>query len=69
MISPNTPLGGASSSPVFSPDGKSVAFLEMKEADFESDKNRIILVPEILQPETLIELLPLKIAVDIGSKP
>ena len=50
-------LHGASSSPVFAPGGKSVAFLKMKEAGYESDKNRIILVPDISRPETSIEIL------------
>ena len=49
-------LYGASSSPVFSPDSKSVAFLKMKDADYESDKNRIILIPDISTPETSSEL-------------
>ena len=36
-------IEGASSSPALSPDGKSVAFLQMKENGYESDKNRILL--------------------------
>jgi pre-mRNA-splicing helicase BRR2 len=34
---------GAASSPVFSPDGQSVAFLKMKTDGYESDKNWIVL--------------------------
>ena len=37
-------LKGAASSPVFSPDGLSFAFLKMATDGYESDKNRIILV-------------------------
>jgi len=36
-------LLGAASSPVFSPDGASVAFLKMQTDGYESDKNRIVL--------------------------
>jgi WD40 repeat protein len=49
-------LNGASSSLVFSPDGKSLAFLKMKEADYESDKNRIIVIPDISKFEVVQEL-------------
>lgn len=37
-------LEGAATSPVFSPDGLSIAFLKMKTDGYESDKNRIVLV-------------------------
>lgn len=40
-------LEGASSSPVLSPDGNAAVFLQMKEDGYESDKNRIILVPDL----------------------
>ncbi|KAI5475438.1 serine-type peptidase [Pseudohyphozyma bogoriensis] len=33
---------GASSSPVFSPDGKRIAWLEMREDGYEADKNRLV---------------------------
>lgn len=36
-------IEGAGSSPALSPDGKSAAFLQMKENGYESDKNRILL--------------------------
>lgn len=37
-------LNGAASSPVFSPSGESLAYLQMAVDGYESDKNRIILV-------------------------
>jgi dipeptidyl aminopeptidase/acylaminoacyl peptidase len=40
-------LRGYSSSPVFSPDAKSVAFGRMKEDGYESDKPRLLLIPDI----------------------
>lgn len=38
---------GAVSSPVFSPDGESIAFLQMRKDGYESDKNHIIVFPKI----------------------
>ncbi|KAL8969995.1 MAG: hypothetical protein Q9197_004055 [Variospora fuerteventurae] len=40
-------LQGAASSPVFSPDGESAAFLQMEQNGYESDKNRIVHVPSL----------------------
>lgn len=40
---------GASTCPVFSPDGKSAAFLSMEQAGYEADKNRIFLVSGLEQ--------------------
>lgn len=40
-------LKGYSNGPVFSPDGKSVAFQRMKDIQYESDKTRLLLVPDI----------------------
>lgn len=40
-------LKGYSSNPVFSPDAKSVAFTRMKDIQYESDKTRLIVVPDI----------------------
>ena len=40
-------LEGAASSPVFSHDGKALAFLKMRENGYESDKNRIVVVPDV----------------------
>jgi dipeptidyl aminopeptidase/acylaminoacyl peptidase len=37
-------LDGAASSPVFSPDGNSIAFLQMRVDGYESDKNRLCIV-------------------------
>ncbi len=48
---------GASTAPVFSPSGKSVAFLQMKENGYESDKNRIIVDFDLENPATTVRLL------------
>ena len=40
-------LEGACSCPVFSPDGKGAAFLQMKQNGYESDKNRPVLIPDL----------------------
>ena len=53
-------LEGAASSPVISPSGKSAAFLKMKENGYESDKNRIILVPDLSELSATIEVLKSK---------
>jgi dipeptidyl aminopeptidase/acylaminoacyl peptidase len=50
-------LYGKSSSPVFSPDGRQLAFLKMKQEQYEADKNRIILVPDISKPHETVEIL------------
>lgn len=50
-------LEGASSSPVLSPDGKAALFLQMKEDGYESDKNRLIFVPDVKQLSTAFEVL------------
>ena len=39
-------LKGYTQSPVFSPDGKSVAFTRMKSDQYESDKTRLLLLPD-----------------------
>ncbi|KAL9104468.1 MAG: hypothetical protein Q9163_000561 [Psora crenata] len=49
-------LEGASTSPVFSPDGESAAFLQMKENGYESDKNRVLLL-DVGEPDDVIELM------------
>lgn len=46
-------LEGAMSSPVLSSDGSSFAFLAMKEDGYESDKNRIIYVPNPWNGQTI----------------
>ena len=50
-------LEGAASSPVFSPEGKGAAFLKMKENGYESDKNRIILVPDLSELSATTEVM------------
>ncbi|CAG8955280.1 hypothetical protein HYFRA_00011262 [Hymenoscyphus fraxineus] len=45
-------LEGASSGPVFSPDGVSLVFLSMKEYAYEADKNRIMFVADITKSAT-----------------
>ncbi|KAL8682154.1 MAG: hypothetical protein Q9186_001775 [Xanthomendoza sp. 1 TL-2023] len=49
-------LQGAASSPVFYPDGKSAAFLQMEQNGYESDKNHIVYVPNIAAPQEGSEL-------------
>lgn len=44
-------LNGAASSPVFSPDGSSFAFLQMATDGYESDRNRIVFVHGITAGE------------------
>ena len=48
---------GACSSPVFSPDGRAAAFLKMKQNGYESDKNRILLVPDLSKLSAVTEVL------------
>lgn len=50
-------LEGASSGPVISPNGVSAIFLQMKQNGYESDKNRIIIIPHIREPSIIIEVL------------
>lgn len=40
-------LQGAATSPVFSPDGRSAAFLQMQQNRYESDRNRLVHIPDI----------------------
>lgn len=56
ITTPN--LQGASYSPVFSPSGTSVAFVRMKSIDYESDKNRIVVVPDVTKDLTASEFYP-----------
>ena len=46
-------LEGASTSPVLSPNGVSLAFLQQKQNGYESDKNRIILVPDVREASSI----------------
>ena len=50
-------LEGASTAPAFSPDGNGVAFLQMRENGYESDKNRIILCVDLSKSSATLELL------------
>ena len=50
-------LEGASTGPVFSPNGVGAAFLQMKKNGYESDKNRIVYVLDVRQPSITIEVL------------
>ena len=45
---------GASTSPVFSPDGSSFMFLSMRTDGYESDKNQIFYVPDVKRPSWVV---------------
>lgn len=53
-------LDGAASSPVFTPEGRGAAFLKMKQNGYESDKNRVILVPDLYQLSATTEIMSSK---------
>jgi dipeptidyl aminopeptidase/acylaminoacyl peptidase len=48
-------LAGYSNSPVFSRCGKKVAFTRMRSSQYESDKPRLLLVPDITKPDNTEE--------------
>jgi dipeptidyl aminopeptidase/acylaminoacyl peptidase len=48
---------GAATSPVFSPGGKTAAFLQMKEDGYESDKNHIVIAVNIASSQQGVDLL------------
>ena len=50
-------LEGAASSPVFSPQGRGAVFLKMKQNGYESDKNRVILVPDLSKLTATTEVM------------
>lgn len=50
-------LDGAASSPVFMPEGKGAAFLKMKRNGYESDKNRVVLVPDLADLSATTEIM------------
>ncbi|MCJ1424988.1 hypothetical protein MMC29_002876, partial [Sticta canariensis] len=50
-------LEGASTGPVLSPNGVSAAFLQMRQNGYESDKNQIVLIPDIREPSIIVEVL------------
>lgn len=49
---------GASSSPVWDKEGKSIAFLSMKTDGYESDKNQIFLIPDYVSPGWVVHMFP-----------
>lgn len=53
-------LKGYSQSPVFSPDAKSVAFTRMKSDQYESDKPRLLLIPDITDLTNIQEFFETK---------
>ncbi|KAF1812617.1 hypothetical protein P152DRAFT_458438 [Eremomyces bilateralis CBS 781.70] len=50
-------FGGATTSPVFSKDGKKAAFLMMQEDGYEADKNQLFVIPDVRRPNWLLHLL------------
>ena len=50
-------LEGASTAPAFSPSGKGVAFLQMRENGYESDKNRIVVDFDVRNPAATAKVL------------
>ena len=50
-------LEGAASSPVFSPNGRSAAYLKMKKNGYEADKNRLIMIPDIYKLTASVEIM------------
>ncbi|KAI9891010.1 MAG: hypothetical protein M1814_003361 [Vezdaea aestivalis] len=50
-------VDGASASPVFSPDGRQIAFLKMTKIAYESDRNRLFIVPDVSDLSSYYELV------------
>jgi dipeptidyl aminopeptidase/acylaminoacyl peptidase len=48
-------FAGASTSPVFSPSGKSLAFLSMRKDGYESDKNHVFIMHDITKLSELVQ--------------
>jgi len=48
---------GAKTSPVLSPDGKKLALLVMEEDGYEADKNRIMVIHDLRNPNVIVEVL------------
>lgn len=48
-------LSGYSATPIFSPDAKSVVFTRMRSIQYESDKPRILIVSDIMDPSNVQE--------------
>ena len=53
----NQILEGASTSPALEPNGEGAAFLQMRQNGYESDKNRIVLVDDVVEPKHVFEIL------------
>ena len=51
-------FSGASTSPVFSPDGQQIAFLSMKENGYEADKNHVFVIPNVNRPFWVVHCMP-----------
>jgi len=49
-------INGTSVSPSFSADGKSVAFLQMRQDGYEADKYQIFVIPDVNRPEWTVGL-------------
>ena len=49
---------GASTSPVFSPDGQQIAFLSMKQNGYEADKNHLFVIPNVNRPFWVVHCMP-----------
>ncbi|KAF2459801.1 dipeptidyl-peptidase 5 precursor [Lineolata rhizophorae] len=63
-------LEGACTSPVFSPDGRMAAVLAMRKNGYESDKNHIVLIPDVSRPSsTDLQLKACKNAADWDRSP
>lgn len=43
-------FNGATSNPMYSPNGKSLAFFSMRQNGYEADKNQILLMPDVANP-------------------
>jgi dipeptidyl aminopeptidase/acylaminoacyl peptidase len=50
-------LNGATSSPVFAPNGQSAAFLQMPENGYEADKNRLVMIADLKNLDAATELM------------
>ncbi|CAI6272394.1 unnamed protein product [Periconia digitata] len=51
-------FAGASSSPVWDNEGKSIAFLSMKTDGYESDKNQLFIIPDYVSPGWVQHMFP-----------
>ncbi|KAK8254882.1 dipeptidyl-peptidase-like protein V precursor [Phyllosticta capitalensis] len=65
VASPPSPIqiqtsgfNGQATSPVFSPDGKQLAFLRRKSVQYESDKLQLFVLTDVAEPNSTINALP-----------